>query len=66
MDQINTKILRQFKAKGLTINEAIGVDAPMVKSASDPVSAMMNSKPREKNPKVNSIKTASYLNSAET
>ena len=27
MDQINSDILRQFEAKGLTINEGIAVDA---------------------------------------
>ena len=38
MDQINSEILRQFEAKGLTINEGIAVDARIVKSASSPVS----------------------------
>jgi transposase, IS5 family len=38
MDQINTEILRQFQAKGLTINEGIAVDARLVKSASRPLS----------------------------
>ena len=38
MDQINTEILRQFEAKGLTINEGIAVDARLVKSASRPLS----------------------------
>jgi IS5 family transposase len=38
MDQINSEILRQFEAKGLTINEGIAVDARLVKSASRPVS----------------------------
>jgi IS5 family transposase len=38
MDQINTEILRQFQAKGLTINEGIAVDARLVKSASRPMS----------------------------
>ena len=38
MDQINSEILRQFEAKGLTINEGIAVDARIVKSASRPVS----------------------------
>jgi IS5 family transposase len=35
---LNTEILRQFEAKGLTINEGIAVDARLVKSASRPVS----------------------------
>lgn len=39
MDQINSEILRQFQAKGLTINEGIAVDARMVKSASRPLSS---------------------------
>ena len=38
MDQINSEILRQFEAQGLTINEGIAVDARIVKSASRPVS----------------------------
>jgi IS5 family transposase len=38
MDQINSDILRQFEAKGLTINEGIAVDSRLVKSASGPVS----------------------------
>ena len=38
MDQINSEILRQFQAKGLTINEGIAVDARLVQSASRPVS----------------------------
>jgi IS5 family transposase len=38
MDQINSEILRQFEAKGLTINEGIAIDARLVKSASRPVS----------------------------
>ena len=38
MDKINSEILRQFKAKGLTINEGIAVDARIVKSASRPIS----------------------------
>jgi IS5 family transposase len=38
MDEINSEILRQFEAKGLTINEGIAVDARLVKSVSRPVS----------------------------
>jgi IS5 family transposase len=38
MDQINSEILRQFEAQGLTINEGIAVDARLVKSASHPIS----------------------------
>ena len=38
MDQINSEILRQFEAKGLTINEGIAVDARLVKSSSRPIS----------------------------
>jgi len=38
MDQINSEILRQFEAQGLTINEGIAVDARLVQSASQPVS----------------------------
>ena len=37
MDQINSEILRQFEAQGLTINEGIAVDARLVKSASRPI-----------------------------
>ena len=35
---IAAEILRQFEAKGLTINEGIAVDARLVKSASHPIS----------------------------
>jgi IS5 family transposase len=38
MDQINSEILRQFEAKGLSINEGIAIDARLVKSASRPIS----------------------------
>ena len=38
MDQINSEILRQFEAQGLSINEGIAVDARLVKSASRPIS----------------------------
>jgi transposase, IS5 family len=38
MDQINSDILRQFEAKGVTINEGVAIDARLVKSASRPVS----------------------------
>jgi len=38
MDQINSEILRQFEAKGLTINEGIAVDARLVKSINRPIS----------------------------
>lgn len=38
MDQINSEILRQFEAQGLTINEGVAVDARLVKSASRPIS----------------------------
>jgi len=38
MDQINSEILRQFEAQGLTINEGIAVDARLVKSDSRPIS----------------------------
>lgn len=38
MDKINTEILRQFDAQGLSINEGIAVDARLVKSASRPIS----------------------------
>ena len=38
MDQINSEILRQLEAQGLTINEGIAVDARLVKSASRPIS----------------------------
>lgn len=38
MDQINSEILRQFEAQGLTINEGIAVDARLVQSASRPLS----------------------------
>ena len=48
MDQINSEILRQFEAKGLTINEGIAVDARLVKSASHPVSNEKLKQLREK------------------
>lgn len=38
IDQINSEILRQFEAKGLSVNEGIAVDARLVKSASRTVS----------------------------
>jgi len=38
MDQINSKILRQFENQGLTINEGIAIDARLVKSASRHIS----------------------------
>ena len=38
MDQINSEILRQFEAKGLTVNKGIAVDARLVKSANHPIS----------------------------
>ena len=34
MDQINSEILRQFEAQGLTINEGIAVDASVITSYS--------------------------------
>jgi IS5 family transposase len=36
MEQINSEILRQFEAKGLSINEGVAVDARLVESASRP------------------------------
>jgi len=48
MDQINSEILRQFQAQGLTINEGIAVDARLVKSASHPISNDEIKKLREK------------------
>lgn len=38
MEQINSEILRQFEAKGLSINEGVAVDARLVESASHPLS----------------------------
>ena len=49
MDQINSEILRQFEAKGLTINEGIAVDARLVKSANRPVSNQKLKELKEKN-----------------
>jgi hypothetical protein len=37
MDEINSEILQQFETKGLIINEAIAVDARLVKSARRPI-----------------------------
>ena len=48
MDQINSEILRQFEAKGLTINEGVAVDARLVKSASRPISNDKLNELREK------------------
>ena len=39
MEQINSEILRQFEAKGLSINEGVAVDARLVESASRPLSS---------------------------
>jgi IS5 family transposase len=49
IDQINSEILRQFEAKGLSINEGIAVDARLVKSASRPVSNERLKQLREQN-----------------
>ncbi|MCB2167350.1 MAG: transposase [Deltaproteobacteria bacterium] len=38
MEQINSEILRQFEAKGLSINEGVAVDARLVESVSRPLS----------------------------
>ena len=38
MEQINSEILRQFEAKGLSINEGVAVDARLVELASRPMS----------------------------
>ena len=48
MDQINSEILRQFQAQGLTINEGIAVDARLVKSANRPISNDEIKKQRDK------------------
>ena len=48
MDQINSEILRQFEAQGLTINEGIAVDARLVQSASRPLSNDEIKKARDK------------------
>jgi len=66
MDQINSEILRQFEAQGLTINEGIAVDARLVKSASRPLSNDDIQKNRDKHntPRESWIKTVSRKNSA--
>ena len=38
MEQINSEILRQFEAKGLSINEGVAVDARLVESVNRPLS----------------------------
>ena len=48
MDQLNSEILRQFEAQGLTINEGIAVDARLVQSASRPLSNDELKKHRDK------------------
>ncbi|MEN6332222.1 MAG: transposase [Smithella sp.] len=48
MNEINSEILRQFTAKGLTINEGIAIDARLVQSASHPLSNEEIKKQREK------------------
>lgn len=48
MNQINSEILRQFEAQGLTINEGSAVDARLVKSASRPISNKKVKEAREK------------------
>lgn len=55
MDQINSEILRQFEAKGLSINEGIAIDARLVKSASRPIS---NDKIKEIKEKANTPERA--------
>ena len=49
MDDINSEILRQFEAKGLTINEGIAVDARLVKSANRPIGNKKIKALKEKN-----------------
>jgi len=48
MDQLNSEILHQFEAQGLTINEGIAVDARLVQSASRPLSNDELKKQRDK------------------
>ena len=48
MDRINSVVLQQFSRKGLTINEGVAVDAPLVQSASHPISTEEINKQREK------------------
>jgi len=64
MDQINSEILRQFEAQGLTINEGIAVDARLVKSASHPISNDEIKQLREKKIRLKArlIKTVNPLN----
>jgi hypothetical protein len=38
MDQLNSEILRQFEAQGLSNNEGSAIDARLVQSASRPLS----------------------------
>jgi len=63
MDQINLDILRQFEARGLTINEGIAVDARLVKSASRPISndKIKEFKQKRNTPKGNLDKTGKPL-----
>jgi len=65
MDQINSEILRQFEAQGLTINEGIAVDARLVKSTSRRSEMRKSKKPEISiiRLKANLTKTESRLNS---
>jgi IS5 family transposase len=48
MIQINSEVLKQFRQKGLTINEGIAIDARLVQSANRPMSNDEIKKLREK------------------
>jgi len=67
MIQINSDILKQLHAMGLTINEGIAVDARLVQAASRPISNN-EIKKRKKNEMLLEaiwIKIANLLNSQE-
>ena len=65
MDLINSEILRQFEAQGLTINEGIAVDARLVKSASRRISNDKIKQAREKYEQGDEKQALIYLQMSE-
>ena len=63
MCMINNELLKQFAAKGLTINEGVAIDARLVKSASHPISKekLEDEKQKRKKPAGNLDKNGNIL-----
>jgi len=63
MRTINNELLKQFAARGLTINEGVAVDARLVKSASHPISKekLEDEKQKRKTPAGNLDKNGNIL-----